>query len=350
MTMTKEKLSNRQKLILELVLREYVTTALPVGSRALSQSYDLGVSSATVRNEMAFLEELGYLTHPHTSAGRIPTDQGYRYYVEQLMGEVTLPLTEQRMIQHQFHQVRQGMEQWIKLAAAVLAHTARSAALITAPRMVESRFKHIELIHVHGLGALLVLVTQAGVVRQEALTLMRPLSQASLSRTARRLNDNFSGLTAREINTLASQLSPFESEIVAVVQSILNELDKQGGREVYRFGASNVLSQPEFATGDLGQQFLALFERGTCLDQNLLQLLDVETSGEVRVIIGTEGLWEELLDLSFVLSRYGVNGIATGTLGVLGPTRMSYERAVSAVRYVSELLSNLIYEWHGLQD
>jgi len=315
MTMTKEKLSNRQKLILELVLREYVTTALPVGSRALSQSYDLGVSSATVRNEMAFLEELGYLTHPHTSAGRIPTDQGYRYYVEQLMGEVTLPLTEQR-----------------------------------APRMVESRFKHIELIHVHGLGALLVLVTQAGVVRQEALTLMRPLSQASLSRTARRLNDNFSGLTAREINTLASQLSPFESEIVAVVQSILNELDKQGGREVYRFGASNVLSQPEFATGDLGQQFLALFERGTCLDQNLLQLLDVETSGEVRVIIGTEGLWEELLDLSFVLSRYGVNGIATGTLGVLGPTRMSYERAVSAVRYVSELLSNLIYEWHGLQD
>lgn len=346
--MTEEKLSDRQKLILGLVIREYEASASPVGSRMLGENYDLGVSPATVRNEMARLEELGYLTHPHTSAGRVPTDQGYRYFVEQLMGEIDLSLAERRMIQHQFHQVQQEMEQWIKLAAAVLAHTACSAALVTAPRTAESRFKHMELIHVHGLTALLVLVTQAGIVRQEALTLTRSLSQASLSRTAQFFNDNLNGLTAREIDALLPGLAPFEADVAMVVQNILLWLGEQGEHEVYRFGASNVLSQPEFATGDLARQFLDFFERGTYLDQALSGLLG-GGAGNVRIIIGTEGLWEELLNLSLVLGRYGVSGVATGTLGVLGPRRMSYERSVSAVRYVSELLSNLICEWYGFQ-
>lgn len=347
--MPADELSNRQKLILELVLREYVASATPVGSRTLSENYDLGISPATVRNEMARLEELDYLTHPHTSAGRMPTGRGYRYFVEQLMGEVDLPLAERRMIQHQFHQVRREMDQWMKLAASVLAHAARNAALVTVPQMTESRFKHMELIHVRGLAALLVLVTQSGVVRQEVLTLTRPLSQASLSRTAQLLNDSLNGFTAREIDALGPELSSFESDVATVVRDILSWLDEQGGREVYRFGAGNVLSQPEFASGDLGRQFLDFFERGTYLDQALSGLLGVGF-GDVRIIIGAEGLREGLLNLSFVLGRYGLGGVATGMLGVLGPTRMSYERTVSAVRYVSDLLSGLVCEWYGFQD
>ena len=344
-----DKLSDRQKLILKLVVREYVALATPVGSRTLSENYDLGVSPATVRNEMARLEELGYLMQPHTSAGRMPTDRGYRYFVEQLMSEVDLSLPERRMIQHQFHQARQEVGQWMELAAAVLAHTVHGAALVTAPQMSESRFKHIELIHVHGLTALLVLVTRTGVVRQEVLTLTRPLSQALLSRAAQSINEKLNGLTANGIDLFLLELSPFEADVVTMVRDMLRWLDGQVGHEVYRFGAGNVLSQPEFATGDLARQFLDFFERSAYLNHVLSDLLGVG-SGDVRVIIGMEGLWEEWLDLSLVLGRYGVTGIATGMLGVFGPTRMSYGRAVSAVRYVSGLLSDLIVERYGLQD
>ncbi len=344
--MTGSELSDRQKLILELVIREYVASATPVSSRTLGESYDLGVSPATVRNELAYLEESGYLTHPHTSAGRIPTDRGYRYFVERLMGEAELPLVERRMIQHQFHQIRREMGQWMHLSAAVLAHAAHSAALITAPRTAESRFKHVELIHVHGLAALLVLITGTGMVRQEMLTLAQPLSQMSLSRTANRLNELLDGLTAREITARLPELSPFESDVAQVVQDILTWLNERGERQVYQFGASNVLAQPEFATGELARQFLDLFERGSYLAQILSGLLGIE-AGDVRVIIGTEGPWEELSDLSLVLSRYGVSGVASGTLGVLGPRRMSYERAVSAVRYVASLLSDLVCDLYS---
>lgn len=342
-------LTDRQKLILRLVIHEHVASALPVGSRTLSEHYDLGVSPATVRNEMAFLEEHGYLTHPHTSAGRVPTDVGYRYFVEQLMGEVNLSPAERRTIQHQFHQVRPELGQWMKLSAAVLAHSARGAALVTAPRTAESRFKHIELIHVHGLSALLVLVTQTGTVRQEMLTLTRPLSQSLLSRTAQFLNDHLGGLKAREIEALKENLSEFETEIVGVVRDMLLWLDGQGGREVYQSGISNVLSQPEFSTGDLAQQFLTFFERRAYLDQVLTELLGLE-AGDVRVIVGTEGIWDDWLNVSFVLARYGATNVATGMLGVLGPTRMSYERAVSSVRFVAGLLSELVCESYGLLE
>ena len=345
--MSAEELSDRQKLILELVVREYVDSAAPVGSRVLSERYDLQVSSATVRNEMAFLEELGYLTHPHTSAGRLPTDRGYRYFVERLMGEAMLPLSERRMIQHQFHQVHRELGQWMSLAAAVLAHTARSAALVTAPQTPESFFKHMELIHVHDLTALLVLVTKTGLVRQEVLTLVQPLSQETLSRIARRLNEVLDGLTAKDIEPHLVEMSAFESDVAQMVRDMMLQLDKRGGREVYQFGVGNVLAEPEFSTGELARQLLGLFERDAVLEHTLSGLLGVG-AGDVRVIIGAEGPWEQLPDLSLVLSQYGVRDVAVGTLGVLGPRRMSYERAVSSVRFVSGLLSDLVCDWYGL--
>jgi heat-inducible transcriptional repressor len=238
------------------------------------------------------------------------------------------------------------MDQWMKLSAAVLAQAAHSAALVTAPQIAQASFKHVELIHVHGLTALLVLVTSTGTVQQEVLTLTRPLSQMSLSRTAQHLNDLLGGLTAKEIASQLPDLPPFEADVAKVVQGILIWLDKRGGREAYRSGASNVLAQPEFSSGDLARRFLELFERGFYLEQSLSELLGVGF-GDVRVIIGAEGPWEGLLDLSLVLGRYGVGGVATGMLGVLGPTRMSYERAISAVRYISTLLSDLVYDWYG---
>jgi heat-inducible transcriptional repressor len=340
------ELTPRQQAILGLVIREYVTRTNPVSSKILLEQYDLGVSSATVRNEMARLEELGYLMHPHTSAGRVPTDTGYRFFVERLLGEVSLPATEQRMITHQFHQARLDMQQWMRLASTTLARTARAASLVTAPQAQESLFKHVQLISTQGRLVLLILVLQGGNVQQQMLTLAEPLTQAELSQSADLLNQVCAGLSSAEIRSRVRNLPTFEAEICDLVLEMMERSNSRSTGEVYRDGLSEMLSQPEFAEVESSQGPLRLLEERSFLDDFLTQALS-PTVGGVQVIIGGEGRWEELSHCSMVLARYGVSGFATGALGVLGPRRMAYGRAISAVRFVAELMSDLVYEMYA---
>lgn len=339
------ELTTRQRTILGLVVREYVATAAPVSSRSITEQYGLGVSSATVRNEMAYLEELGYLTHPHTSAGRVPTEKGYRYFVQRLMGEVELPLAEQRMIRHQFYQVSLDLEQWMRLAATVLARTAHTAAVVTSPRPDHCRFKHVELISTRGAVVLLILVLEEGLVKQQILTLTEVRSQEALSQVSNWLNDAFRGLTADEIIAESRTLPAFEQEVGRIIAETMRRVDRQGG-EVYRDGLLNVVGQPESTASESFQQVLRVLEERALLETILSDVLSFGGNG-VQVVIGGEGHWDELSECSLVLARYGVNGEATGALGVLGPTRMSYERAISVVRYVSRLLSDLLFTLYG---
>ena len=338
-------LTPRQQTILGLVIREYVTSTHPISSKMLLEQYDLGVSSATVRNEMARLEELGYLTHPHTSAGRMPTDLGYRFFVERLLGDVTLPPTEQRMIVHQFHQARLDLGQWMRLAATTLTRTARNASLVTAPQAEQSRFKHVELISTQGKLVLLILVLQGGNVQQQMLDLAEPLSQVELSQSADFLNQVCSGLNATEIRARMRGLPTFEAEIADLVVEMTERCDSRTTGEVYRDGLTEMLRQPEFMVTGGSQGVLRLLEERSFLDDFLTETLSPQVGG-VQVIIGGEGRWEELSNCSMVLARYGVPGFATGALGVLGPTRMPYGRAISAVRLVSELMSDLVYDMY----
>jgi heat-inducible transcriptional repressor len=342
-----EDLTARQQAILGLVIREYIVTATPVSSKVIVEAYGLGISSATVRNEMARLEEAGYLTHPHTSAGRVPTDQGYRYFVERLLGETELPLAERRMIRHQFHQVRPEMDQWLRLSASVLAQAAQSVAWITAPAATARRaFKHLELVSVRDSLALVVLVLRGGTVKQRVLALPRPMSQEELSRMATHLNEHFDGLTADGVIAELTLLTPLEAQVGELVAEMMGLSGGPARSEVYRNGLINILQQPEFAEGQSARQVFELFEESSFLE---IVLADVPppAAGGVQVIIGGEGPWEELSDCSLVLSRYGVVSRATGDLGVLGPRRMAYRRAISVVRYVSSLMSELIHELYG---
>jgi heat-inducible transcriptional repressor len=187
------EMTERRRLLLKLVIQEHIEHPDPggvggVGSETLVRKYGLNVSSATVRNELAALEELGYLMHLHTSAGRVPTDAGYRYFVENLMDRMPLSQTEQRTIRHQFYQVRSELDQWIQLAGAVLARTAQNASVVTPPRAYQSRFKHLELIAIHDITVLLVLVLHDGTIRQQTLTIETARSQEDLSRSAERIN------------------------------------------------------------------------------------------------------------------------------------------------------------------
>jgi len=345
-----EELSSRQQMILSLVVREYVSTAAPVGSKGLADKFKLGVSSATIRNDLARLEELGFLTHPHTSAGRLPTEAGYRYFVERLMGEAKLPLEEERMIAHQFHQVQQDVEQWVKLAAAVLARTSRSAALITAPQATRARFKHVQLISTHGPMVLLILVLQDGSVKQEMLTLAQTLAQDALDEVSRRLSNACENLSAEGINALRPTLPVFEAEIAGVVADILQQAEARTANPVYRDGLAQVLKQPEFERREESETLLRVMEEHSSLLEDVLANALNPNVGGVQVVIGGEGRWRELRDCSLVLARYGVPDYAIGALGVLGPMRMPYNRTISTVRYVADLMSDLVSDLYSPEE
>jgi heat-inducible transcriptional repressor len=294
---------------------------------------------------MAYLEEHGYLTHPHTSAGRVPTEKGYRYFVEQLMIDVRMPVDERLMIEHQFHQAQLDLSQWMRLAATVLAHSSRGAAIVAPPLLHCCHFKHLELISTHGPLVLLVVVLQEGVVKQQMLTLDSARSQEDLSRVSRWLNDVFDGLEASEIRQQLVSLPSFEIEVGRLVVGMMEWVDSQCG-PVYRDGLANVLSQPEFI--ESAHRVARVFADGGPLDLLLSDMLSMAAEKEsVQIVIGGEGRRNELSDFSLVLSRYGINGYATGALGVLGPVRMHYARTVSVVRFVSRLLSNMVLDLYG---
>ncbi len=332
-------LSERQKVILTLVIHEYTRTATPVGSQTLVERYKLDMSSATVRNELAALTERGYLRQPHTSAGRVPTEAGYRFFVEHLMGEARLPEAEELMIRHQFHQTGLDLDQWARLAAAVLSHTARGAALVTAPHVSGCRFKHLELIAIRDTVILLVLVLQEGIVTQRMLSLTQAETQENLARVTNKFNDQFAGLPAEKVADTPPITDLFEASIRQIIVDLMLENDRETMVEVYSDGLAHVLGEPEFTDSKMGRQVVRVLE-----EHRLLGIISREVleAGGVHVIIGGEGRWEDLSDFSVVLSRYGWSSRVTGLLGVLGPMRMPYGRAISSVRYVSEVLSELV--------
>jgi heat-inducible transcriptional repressor len=336
-----DKLTERQEHILGLMVRRYIETGQPVGSKTLVERFNLDVSSATVRNELALLDEYGYLQQLHTSAGRLPTEAGYRYFVRRLLGEFELPVREQQMIRHQFHQARLDLEQWMRLAAAILARTSHGASVVTAPRPRPNRFKHVELISTQGRLVLMILVLYGGDVKQQMLSLAEPLEQERLSRAAEHLNKMFDGKTADEITARLRQLEGMELEIEVsrLVIDTLHLADTRHLSNVYRDGVVNLLE-------DEGtRQAVRVLEERTLLADVLSQAVDPGSRG-VQVIIGGEGRWEELKDCTIIVSRYGAHEDIAGELAVLGPTRMPYGRNISAVRYVADIMSSFVYDYY----
>jgi heat-inducible transcriptional repressor len=334
-------LTPRQAKLLGIVIQEYVQSAQPVGSNVIVQDYDMGVSSATIRNELAILEREGLLTHPHTSAGRVPTDMGYRYFVQHLLSDAELSSTERSDIRIQFNQARQEMDQWLRLSTSVLARTTQSAALATAPRTSISRFKHLELVAIQGCKVLLILVLQEGAVKQQLLDLDQPTEQVDLSRTSNELNDLLAGLNANTITEMVGVLSPFARQVAMLVVDLMARIDRHASSQIYRDGLMQILDAPEFAEGDNVRRIVQVFEEQSVLEQVVDEYGDM---GDIHVVISGNGRFAELRDISLVLARYGVMDHATGLLGVIGPRRMLYGRTMGAVRFVAALMSEMVEE------
>jgi heat-inducible transcriptional repressor len=351
-------LTERQRLLLALVVHEYARTAAPVGSIYLVELYHLDMSSATVRNELSALTEQGYLRQPHTSAGRVPTEEGYRYFVGRLLQETVLPETVRQTISHQFHQTRHDVDQWMRLAASVLAHQSRAASVVTAPHPESQRFKHLELIATRGRQVLMVMVLYGGEVRQRLIMLPEPVTQEQLSFTAEQLTHTLLDRNVDGIKNLRSQLNGLELDITNYVVADIEQASTISSGEIYLDGLTNVMSEPEFSGSEDARKALRMLEERSLL-QNLMSRTiygsgtssavansnaGINPLNSVQVLIGGEGTWDELRHFSVVLSRYGRPGLATGTLGVLGPMRLPYGRTISTMRFLSRLLSDLVSE------
>ncbi len=335
-------LTERQKTLLLLITRDYIDTAQPVGSKRLVEHYHMELSTATIRNEMAALTEMGYLRQPHTSAGRVPSEEGYRLFVSEMMPNAELPAAVQHTISHQFHQSRADVEQWMTLAASVLATQSQGVSMVTAPHVEQGKYKHVELISTQGRQVLMVLVMAGGEVSQQILTLAEPVPQERLSQTAARLNTVLAGLTSESVSTLTNRPDALDQDILLLIAQEMRRSANSASGEIYTDGLTNVLSEPEFSGSDEARKTLKLFEERSTLQDLLARTTINSDIGGLQVLIGSEGEWDELRQCSMVIARYGVPGMATGTLGVVGPMRMSYAKTIPAVRYVAGLLSDLV--------
>lgn len=335
-------LTERQREVLRLVVQEYVASTKPVASKTLVERHRVGYSPATIRNEMADLEAAGYLQALHTSGGRVPTDQGYRYFVHYLMGAVELPPSDQIMIRHQFRQVEVHLDQWMGLAAATLAEVAGNVSIVTAPRLPTAKLRHIELIALQPRLGLLILVTVEGTVRQVLCHWPEATEQEALSRLADALALDLRGLTGDEVAARVGGIDGLARFVLDQIAQALRGLDAAERTEVHHSGLERMLAQPEIAGDALG--LLELLHGGGFLSAVLPSL---QRGAEVKVFIGDDNPAGELRRFGLVVSTYGVDGEVTGVLGVVGPTRMAYDRSISSVRYMARLVSDLMADLYS---
>jgi len=342
------ELTKRQETILGLIVRAYTEKPEPVSSKHLAEAYTLGVSSATIRNEMSVLEELGYIRAPHTSAGRIPSENGYRYFVSRLLDHSALSKSEETHIAERFRALPTSVEQWMRFAATMLARTARSASLVTSPTVESARFKHVELVSIQGRLVLMVLVLHGGMVHQRMLNLAEPIPQSRLADVAAHINTLLLDLYANQIRLKGVQLPLLEREIVELIAELMERADTQPAQTIYQDGLSEIISTFQDDEGAL--QAVRVFEERAFLDILLGELGSEAVNDDIRVIVAGDGHYEELNRLSFVFSSYGIPGKMSGAIGVLGPTHINYGRAISSVRYVSSVMSGMLEDLYQLGD
>lgn len=336
-------LSSRAETILKSIVGQYIAKAKPVASQSLTNDYELSVSPATIRNEMVHLEQGGYITRCHPSSGAIPSDKGYRYYVESL-GDTHLPSAEQRLIRHLFHQVERELEEWLKLTAQLIAQLAQNMAVVTTPKSAKCRFKHMELIALQDSLTLIILVLHGAKVKQQLITFDEIITQSELTAMANKINAAYSGLTSPQILAKGTRLSLIEQQLTDCLLKMMQAEDEQEGEELYLNGLHFMLNQPEFAHSNRALPLMELVDH-----RNLLRIIAPHglAAYGVRVIIGKENEAEAIQDYSIVISRYGLPEEAAGAIGIIGPTRMPYARAISSVSYLASLLSGLIAELYG---
>jgi heat-inducible transcriptional repressor len=333
-------LDARKQQILRAVVADYTQSAVPVGSQALA-AHLAAWSSATIRNDLASLVDIGYLLQPHTSAGRVPSDRGYRYYVDFLMKEEAVPVTVRRQMEPYFADIAPALEELLDSVAAALAQVVDGVAILTAPQSLGARVKHLDLVCLDARHALMVLVLQGNLIRQHLFQLEADSTQDELTRLAAELNAQLSGQRAEEVAGVSVPARAPEARAVVMreILQLMRGIDARQDTLIVHDGVRNLLHQPEFGDISRLQQVLEVVEEERMLRQMLASL---EIDQGMRIMIGTENGLEQLRGCSLVITSYDAGQGRTGTIGVLGPTRMRYSQVAPRVRYAAQRLGDAV--------
>jgi len=349
------QLDERKKKILKAVTDDYILSAEPVGSRTVAKRYELGLSSATIRNEMADLEESGYLEQPHASAGRVPSDLGYRYYVDALMSMRQLSPVDIDLIYSQMDLHQQELEILIHKTAKILGQITKYPSIVLAPQIQTALFRHIQLVKLAPKTILLLIVTDTGYVENKIIDFEGEISSEELDHLSIILNKKLRGISLKDLNTIV--LNELHSEMVLhdhfyneSIKVLIKAMTNKTNERVFVDGATKILEQPEFNDIQKFKTLMNLLEE----EERLYKLLANNSKQTAQVKIGHENNDEEIHDCSVVTSSYEIAGRTVGVIGILGPTRMEYARILPIVEYtaavLSELLTQISKRGHGRID
>lgn len=333
-------LSERKLKILQAIINDYVITAEPVGSRTLTKKYDLGVSAATIRNEMSDLEDMGYLTHPHTSAGRVPSDEAYRLYVNELMGKRLLTKGEKQAINEKLTVDLNEFDDTIKHAAELLSEITKLASFAMTPENSKDTLKFIKLLPVNESAVVMMIVADSGNISNTTLRMNTPYTPEALDILSKTMTYNYKGKTIDDvlrsdlINDFNSDIEALNALTKTVMPSFIRTLEDMLNVNLYMEGLTNIFSIPEYSSIDKARAFIETLSRRDEFTRDMLQRDD-----GMIVTIGEENAEDDMKDYSLITASYHVDGKLVGKLGVIGPTRMNYGEVTSIMEYLSDNLS-----------
>ncbi|MDO7788243.1 heat-inducible transcriptional repressor HrcA [Desulforamulus aquiferis] len=338
------KMDERKQQILLAIIKDYINTAEPVGSRTISRKYKLGVSPATIRNEMADLEEMGFIEQPHTSAGRIPSDMGYRYYVDCLMQREELTREEENTIHRGYENKVREVGEVINRTGRMLAKLTNYTALVRSPQMATSNFKHIQLVLMAPAQAILIVVMDTGAVQHQIMSIPESITQQDLEQISSVLNAKLQGKNMDNIRLALIKEVYFELHkhrhiLDLALELMQDRLTTEAEDKIYLDGVFNILNQPEFHNVDKVKVLLSLLEQEEMLRDILEHSQGIQG---VTVKIGNENARQEIQNCSMVTASYRVGNKVLGTIGVLGPTRMEYAKVVTVVDHMTRNLSRVL--------
>ncbi len=336
-------LKDREKAILRFVIHQFILTANPVGSRNVSKRYDLGLSPASIRNVMSDLEELGFLNHPHTSAGRVPTDKGYRVYVDSLMDPPRLEEKVKQIIDANLGSAASETEDLLKITSSILSELTNQLAMVTYPKFELAVLEKIQIVQLSSTRILVVVSVQSGLIKTITLEIDAEVKEEQIVIVQQLLNERLSGLRFSEIrNTIEDRVKDFNSEVYRpIIRVFLDSVDKiftdLSSEKAIISGTKNILMQPEFEDSHNFQSVIELVENRDII----IHILDKNKSiplKDITITIGEENRDEKLSDYSMITKEYQI-GDMTGTLGIMGPKRMDYSKIVAAVVYIAQQLT-----------
>jgi heat-inducible transcriptional repressor len=334
------KMDDRKKKILLAIIQDYISTAEPVGSRTISRKYNLGVSPATIRNEMADLEDLGLIEQPHTSAGRIPSDLGYRYYVDYLMQPEKLSTEQLQFINRNYADKAHEVGKVINRTGQLLSNLTKYTSIVMSPQMSQAKIKHVQLVSMTPTMAIVIIVMDSGAVYHQQIEVAESINYQDLEQISRVLNAKLAGNNMESIkrtllNEIYLELTRYRDFVDVALELMQNNLSKHIEGKIYLGGVYNILNQPEFHNIEKLKTLLSLLEKESLLQEILMGKND---SG-LSVRIGVENNQEAIKDCTMITATYHMGDQMQGTIGVLGPTRMEYSKAITIVEHLSKILN-----------